>query len=102
MYCLVRFLFHNYIFNHVFSAPLTKTYMSKLAGYGMWGVTSLALVFFYFLHFQHQDNKSKTVGKDWVQFNLKEFGLGLGNQTFRFRTQDLENVPGIDFRVMNK
>ena len=42
-------------------------------------------------------NKEKAKDKDWVQFNLNEFGLGVGNQRFRFKTKDLENVPKINF-----
>jgi hypothetical protein len=32
---------------------------------------------------------------EWVQFNLNEFGLGVGNQRFRFRVKDLEGAPKI-------
>jgi hypothetical protein len=42
-------------------------------------------------------NKGKASGKDWVQFNLNEFGLGTGNQRFRFKIKDLENVPTLTF-----
>lgn len=42
-------------------------------------------------------NKEKAEKKDWIQFNLNEFGLGVGNQRFRFSTKDLETVPKIDF-----
>jgi hypothetical protein len=55
--------------------------------YGLSQSTDLLFVF----------NKEKTIGKEWVQFNLNEFGLGAGNQRFRFRTKDLEELPGIDF-----
>ncbi len=58
--------------------------------YGMGGATSLMFVF----------NKEETNGDEWVQFNLKEFGMGLGNKNFRFRREDLDNVPKIDFRVI--
>ena len=57
--------------------------------YGMGGATNLMFAF----------DKAKARGKDWVQFNLREFGLGLGNQNFRFKTHDLEYVPGIDFTI---
>lgn len=40
-------------------------------------------------------NKEKTKNKKWVQFNLNEFGMGTGNQRFRFRIDDLEEVPRI-------
>jgi len=42
-------------------------------------------------------NREKAQGKEWVQFNLNEFGLGVGNQRFRFRIKDLLNVPTIKF-----
>lgn len=41
--------------------------------------------------------KEKTVGAEWVQFNLNEFGLGTGNQRFRFKVKDLERAPKIRF-----
>lgn len=51
--------------------------------YGMGSSTDVLFVF----------NKEKTNGQDWVQFNLNEFGLGVGNQRFRFRKEDMEDVP---------
>ncbi len=57
--------------------------------YGMGGATNLMFVF----------SKKEAEDDEWVQFNLKEFGMGLGNKTFRFRKDHLENVPKIDFRV---
>ena len=35
-------------------------------------------------------NKEKAANKKWIQFNLREFGLGTGNQNFRFKVSDLE------------
>jgi hypothetical protein len=55
--------------------------------YGLSASTDLLFVF----------NKTKAEGKDWVQFNLNEFGMGVGNQRFRFKTKDIETVPQIDF-----
>jgi hypothetical protein len=55
--------------------------------YGLSHSTDLLFVF----------NKEAARGKDWVQFNLNEFGLGAGDLRFRFKTKDLENVPEIDF-----
>ena len=57
--------------------------------YGMGGATNLMFVF----------NKKDAQDDEWVQLNLKEFGLGLGHQTFRFRRRDLEGVPRIKFAV---
>ncbi len=57
--------------------------------YGMGGSTDLMFVF----------NKEETLDDEWVQFNMKEFGMGLGNQTFRFKGEDLENVPKLNFKV---
>jgi hypothetical protein len=44
-------------------------------------------------------DREKSKGQEWVQFNLNEFGLGVGNQRFRFKTKDLEDAPGIDFKI---
>lgn len=53
--------------------------------YGLSPATDLLFVF----------SKEKAKDKEWVQFNLNEFGLGIGNQRFRFRTKDIENAPKI-------
>lgn len=53
--------------------------------YGMSSSTDILFVF----------NKEKSRSRDWVQFNLNEFGLGVGNQRFRFRTQDIEESPEV-------
>lgn len=42
-------------------------------------------------------NKQKAAGKKWVQFNLNELGMGLGNARFRFKEDDLESAPRIKF-----
>jgi hypothetical protein len=55
--------------------------------YGMSTSTDLLFVF----------NKEKAQGKEWIQVNLNEFGLGVGDQRFRFKTKDLEIVPQIHF-----
>ena len=57
--------------------------------YGMSNASTLMFVF----------NREKAQGKEWVQFNMKEFGLGVGNQNFRFRVEDLENTPSIKFEI---
>ncbi|MCD9015474.1 hypothetical protein [Parachryseolinea silvisoli] len=36
---------------------------------------------------------------DWIQFNIGDFGLGVGNQNFRFNRTALEEAPTIDFGV---
>jgi len=56
--------------------------------YGLSSATSLLFVF----------DREKTKDKDWVQFNLNEFGLGVGNQRFRFKTKDLDEAPGLKFK----
>ncbi|MEZ4945567.1 MAG: hypothetical protein R2804_08575 [Cyclobacteriaceae bacterium] len=53
--------------------------------FGMARSTDLLLVF----------EKEKCANQPWLQFNLKEFGLGLGNQALRFDMQDIINVPKI-------
>jgi len=57
--------------------------------YGMSNASTLMFAF----------NKEKIKNTEWVQFNLKEFGLGIGNQNFRFKTSDLENTPRIKFEI---
>jgi hypothetical protein len=57
--------------------------------YGMGSATSLLFVF----------NKEEAAGDEWLQFNVKEFGMGLGNQTFRFRKEDLDTAPKIKFKT---
>lgn len=42
-------------------------------------------------------DKAKAKDQEWVQFNVNEFGLGVGNQRFRFDVRDLENVPRVNF-----
>lgn len=41
--------------------------------------------------------RRKAINKEWVQFNLGEFGLGTGNQYFRFLVKALERAPKIKF-----
>ncbi|MEP5363803.1 MAG: hypothetical protein ABJQ37_08190 [Reichenbachiella sp.] len=52
----------------------------------MYGMSSSATVMFVF-------NREKINEADWVSFNLSEFGMGSGNQQFRFDVDDLEQVP---------
>lgn len=60
--------------------------------YGMGEATNLLFVF--------SDEEIKS--PEWVQFNLKEFGLGLGNQNFRFNMQDLKQAPKLKFNQQTK
>jgi hypothetical protein len=53
--------------------------------YGLSNTTSMLFVF----------SREKTKGKEWLQFNLNEFGLVIGNQRFRFSVKDLEDAPKI-------
>jgi hypothetical protein len=55
--------------------------------YGMSSATEVLFVF----------SREKAVGQDWVQFNLNEFGLGVGNQRFRFKRSDLDAAPTLAF-----
>ncbi len=57
--------------------------------YGLGSSTDLLFVF----------NKERALDKEWVQFNLNELGLGIGNQRFRFRVKDLQKVPKIKFNT---
>ena len=55
--------------------------------YGMGSATMLMFVF----------DRQKMMDDQWIQFNLREFGMGLGNHNFRFQTDHLESVPELDF-----
>lgn len=55
--------------------------------YGMGQSTDLLVVF----------SRRGTERCTWVQLNLNEFGLGTGNQRFRFLARDLRKVPNISF-----
>lgn len=55
--------------------------------YGLNSFTDLLFVF----------SRAKAMDDQWVQFNLHEFGLGVGNQRFQFKTGVLDKAPGIDF-----
>ncbi|MGB0523978.1 MAG: hypothetical protein ACPGJS_13505 [Flammeovirgaceae bacterium] len=55
--------------------------------YGASQNTSLLFVF----------RKDKINATEWVQFNLKEFGLGIGVTRFRFETSALQNIPQLVF-----
>jgi len=56
--------------------------------YGLSRSTSILFVF----------KKEKITDQSWVQFNLNEFGMGVGNQRFRFATKDLNGAPKIKFK----
>jgi hypothetical protein len=57
--------------------------------FGMSNSTDLLFVF----------SKTKCKDSEWVQFNLNEFGLGLGNQRFRFNVDDLDRVQKLRFKM---
>lgn len=58
--------------------------------YGLSSATSLLFVF----------TREKTESAEWLQFNLNEFGLGTGNQRFRFKNKDLLKAPSIKFNTI--
>jgi hypothetical protein len=55
-----------------------------------YGISSTTDILFVF-------NKEKAKGNEWVQFNLNELGIGLGNQRFRFKVEDLEQPLTLQF-----
>lgn len=59
--------------------------------YGVGSATELLFAF----------SREKMGGQEWIQFNLNEFGLGIGNQRFRFRTRDFEEVPPLELTNSN-
>ena len=58
--------------------------------YGLSATTNLMFVF----------SKEKAKDKDWIQFNMNEFGLGIGNQRFRFKVADIDETPHIKFNTL--
>jgi hypothetical protein len=56
------------------------------ATYGTSASTDLLVVF-----------KKKTPEPEWIEFGLKELGLGIGNQKFRFYLTDVNDVPSIKY-----
>jgi len=42
-------------------------------------------------------SREKAFNQEWIQFNLNEFGLGIGNQRFRFNMKDINAIPMIEF-----
>lgn len=46
-------------------------------------------------------SKEKTKSREWIQFNLDEFGLGLGDREFKFHIHDLEAVPKLKFELIS-
>jgi hypothetical protein len=55
--------------------------------YGMSDASTLMFAF----------NREKIKNQEWVQFNMKELGLGIGNMNFRFDVAKLEKTPKIKF-----
>lgn len=53
--------------------------------FGMGSSSDLMMVF----------SRERCIGQQWVQFNLREFGLGIGNQSLRFNVKDLNRAPKI-------
>jgi hypothetical protein len=45
--------------------------------------------------------KEKSKGQEWIQVNLNEFGLGVGDQQFKFHIDDLEQVPRLKFAIVS-
>jgi hypothetical protein len=46
-------------------------------------------------------NNTQFSKNDWVQFNVKEFGLGVGRKNFRFKTSDIQQIPTLKFNLLN-
>ncbi|WP_185152543.1 hypothetical protein [Fulvivirga aurantia] len=58
--------------------------------YGMGNASTLMFVF----------DKEDITDDAWVQFNLQEFGLGLGRQIFRFKVDNLNDIPKLNFQIV--
>jgi hypothetical protein len=59
--------------------------------YGLSQATDVLFVF----------NREKAKGKEWLQLNLKEFGLGVGVLRFRFSRSDLDKNPYLNFEDLS-
>lgn len=59
--------------------------------YGVGSATELLFAF----------GREKADDSEWIQFNINEFGLTTGNQHFRFRKGDLEDIPRLDLTNPN-
>ncbi|MCZ8023317.1 MAG: hypothetical protein O9302_09405 [Cyclobacteriaceae bacterium] len=64
-------------------------YLDRTYGYSK--ATSLLFVF----------SKEKIKDSNYIQFNLNEFGLGLGNKRFRFDIEDFNTAPNLEFKKNN-
>lgn len=64
--------------------PLADAYYARM--FGMSKSTDVLLVF----------NSEKVANIDWISINMKDFGFRTGNQTFRFKVQDIEKVPKLE------
>lgn len=47
-------------------------------------------------------SKADVEQDEWLKFNLQEFGLGLGIQSFRFDIEKLESTPRIEFKITDR
>ena len=56
----------------------------------LYGISSATQVMFVF-----SNKKIKT--SEWINFNLRDFGLDMGRNNFRFAGEDIRKVPRIDF-----
>ncbi len=56
----------------------------------MYGYATSSLLFAF--------SKKEFENDEWIQFNLKEFGLGSGIHKFRFNKEDIERVPALSFK----
>jgi hypothetical protein len=36
---------------------------------------------------------------DWIQFNMTDFGLGIGGLHFKFNTTDLDHIPHVNYNL---
>ncbi|MDJ1501165.1 hypothetical protein [Xanthocytophaga agilis] len=59
--------------------------------YGMATANTLLLAF----------PKKDLQNTEWVQVNMKEYGLGVGNLPFRFLLKDIQDVPTLDIKNIN-
>ena len=82
--------FVNMTTNQRDTIPLADYVYNRTFGAG--SSTDLLIVF----------DKEQAKGKEWLQINLGEFGMGLGRQSLRFDVNDLEQVPKIDFKSLQQ
>jgi hypothetical protein len=84
----LSFRMHDYL--HMTTSGKDTVYMADYHFARMHGMAGSTQVLLAFEAAAVEDSK-------WVQLNLKEIGFGTGRVNLRFKTEALNDIPGIDF-----